>query len=49
MITTFLPKSSNTLAASKFSPYVAKVSKAMTVFVSQNTKKDFLKHLEGIF
>ena len=49
MITTFLPKSSNILGASKFSPYIAKVSKAMTVFVSQNSRKDFLKHLEGIF
>ena len=49
MITTFLPKSSNILSASKFSPYIAKVSKAMTVFVSQNSRKDFLKHLEGIF
>jgi membrane protein required for colicin V production len=49
MITTFLPKNSNVLAGSKFSPYIAKVSKTMTVFVSQNTKKDFLKHLEGLF
>ncbi|MCK5695438.1 MAG: CvpA family protein [Desulfobacula sp.] len=49
MITTFLPKSSNILETSKFSPYIAKVSKAMTVFISQNSKKDFLKHLEGIF
>ncbi len=49
MITTFLPKSSNVLAGSKFSPYIAKVSKAMTVFVSQNSKKDFLKQLEGLF
>jgi len=49
MITTFLPKSSNVLAGSQFSPYIAKVSKAMTVFVSQNSKKDFLKQLEGLF
>ncbi|MBU1341075.1 MAG: CvpA family protein [Proteobacteria bacterium] len=48
MITTFLPKSSNILADSKFSPYVAKISKAMTVFVSKNARSDFLKHLEGI-
>ncbi|MBC2704889.1 CvpA family protein [Desulfobacula sp.] len=48
MITTFLPKSSTILTDSKFSPYVAEVSKAMTVFVSQNTRKDFLKKLEGI-
>jgi len=48
MITTFLPKSSTILTDSKFSPYVAEVSKVMTVFVSQNTRKDFLKKLEGI-
>ncbi len=48
MITTFLPKNSNILEGSKFSPYVAKISKAMTVFVSQNARNDFLKHLEGI-
>jgi membrane protein required for colicin V production len=48
MITTFLPKSSSLLTDSKFSPYLAKVSKAMTVFVSKNTRNDFLKHLEGI-
>lgn len=49
MITTFLPKNSSILAESKFSPHVAKVSKAMTLFVSKNTRKDFLKQLEGIF
>ncbi|SDT83823.1 CvpA family protein [Desulfobacula phenolica] len=48
MITTFLPKDSSFLAGSKFSPYVAQVSKTMTVFLSQNTRKDFLKKLEGI-
>jgi len=48
MITTFLPKGSNILTGSKLSPHVAKVSKAMTVFVSKKTKGDFLKHLEGI-
>ena len=48
MLTTFLPKDSRLLTGSKFSPDVAKVSKAMTVFVSKNTRKDFLKQLEGI-
>jgi len=47
MMTTFLPKSS-VLTDSKFSPYVAKVSKVMTAFVSKNYRKDFLKQLEGI-
>ncbi|WP_299976584.1 CvpA family protein [Desulfobacula sp.] len=48
MVTIFFPKSSNIFSDSKFSPYIAKVSKAMTVFVSQKTKSDFLKQLEGI-
>lgn len=48
MITLFLPKSSIILKESKFSPYVAKVSKSMTVFVSQNTRKDFLKQMKRV-
>ena len=48
MIIIFFPKSSTVLAGSKFSPSVAKVSKAMTVFVSKNTRSDFLEQLEGI-
>lgn len=49
MITTFLPKNSNFLSKSQTSPYIAEVSKIMTVFVSKNSKRDFLKTLEGIF
>jgi len=48
MVTTFLPKSSSGLKDSKVSPYIAQISKAMTVFVSKNTRNDFLKQLEGI-
>lgn len=48
MMTTFLPKNTKILADSKLSPYVAAVSKSMTVFVSNNSRKDFLKQLEGI-
>lgn len=48
MVTTFLPKKSTFLNESKSSPYIAEVSKAMTIFVSKNTKKDLLKKLEGI-
>ena len=48
MITTFLPKSSSILADSKLSVHVAKISKAMTVFVSKNSRSDFFKQLEGI-
>lgn len=47
MITTFLPGSS-VLTGSKFSPYVASVSKAMTVVVSKNTRNDFLNQLEAV-
>lgn len=49
MVTTFLPKNSSFLNQSKSSPYIARVSKAMTVFVSQNSKKDFLKNLKDTF
>lgn len=48
MITSFLPKNSNILTGSKFSPYVADVSRAMIVFVSKNDRVNFLKQLEGI-
>jgi len=47
MITTFLP-GAGVLNGSKFSPYVAKVSKAMTVFVSKSSENDFSKHLKAI-
>ncbi len=49
MITTFLPKNTAFLRDSTFSPYIAETAKALTLFVSQNTKKDFLKRLEGFF
>ena len=48
MITHFVPKGSTMVGGSKLSPYVAKISKSMTLFVSKNTRKDFLKKLEGI-
>jgi membrane protein required for colicin V production len=48
IITSFFPKNPGFLATSKFSPYIAKVSEAMTVFVSKDTRKDFLKKLEKI-
>jgi membrane protein required for colicin V production len=49
MITSFLPKNSDLLTGSKLSPHVAKVSRAMTIFVSKNTRSDYLKKLEGVF
>jgi membrane protein required for colicin V production len=48
MITHFVPKGSTVIGGSKLSPYVAKISKSMTLFVSKNTRKDFVKKLEGI-
>ena len=48
MVTSFLPKNSNLLTTSKFSPYIAQVSEALTVFVSKNSRKDFLKKLEEL-
>ena len=48
MITSFSPKNPDFLTTSKLSPYIAKVSEAMTVFVSQDTRKDFLKKMEKI-
>ena len=48
MVTSFLPKNSDLLTTSKFSPYIAQVSEALTVFVSKNSRKDFLKKLEEL-
>jgi len=48
MITSFMPKNSNFLTTSKFSPYIAQVSETLTVFVSKNSRKDFLKKLEEL-
>jgi membrane protein required for colicin V production len=48
IITSFFPKNPGFLATSKFSPYIAKVSEVMTVFVSKDTRKDFLKKMEKI-
>jgi len=48
MVTSFLPKNSNFLTTSKFSPYIAQVSETLTVFVSKNSRKDFLKKLEEL-
>ncbi len=49
MITSFVPKGSGFLAESKLAVHVAKVSKMMTLFVSQNTSSDFKKKIEGFF
>ena len=48
MITSFSSKSPDFITTSKLSPYVAKVSEAMTVFVSKDNRKIFLKKLEQI-
>jgi membrane protein required for colicin V production len=48
IVTTFLPKNIDILSGSYFAPYVGKVSKVMTVFVSHNAKNDLFKKLEGL-
>jgi len=49
MITSFIPKGSDFLAESKLSGHVAQVSKTMTLFVSKNTRRDFINKIEGFF
>ena len=48
MIASFIPKDSNIIRGARLSPYVAQISRSMTLFVSKNTRKDFVKKLEGI-
>ena len=48
IITNFFPKNSKFLSNSKFSPYIAKVSKTLTVFVSENNRKDFFNNLDKL-
>jgi len=49
MITSFMPQNSTILTGSKFSPYVAKVSESLSIFVSRNARSEFLKHIKEIF
>lgn len=49
VITTFVSKNPAFLRGSQTAPYIAEVSKVMTVFVSENAKKELLKKLEGLF
>lgn len=46
--TQFIPENSKFMKDSKFSPYIAQVSRHMTVFISQHSRKDLLKKLEEI-
>lgn len=48
MATTFIPDSSAMFNQSKTAPYLARVADTLTVFVSQNVKHDFNRHLEGL-
>ena len=48
MMTSFFPENSKFLTTSKLSPYIAKVSEAMTVFISKNSRKDFLEKLDKL-
>jgi membrane protein required for colicin V production len=49
MITSFLPENANIIKGSKFSPHVAKVATSLSIFVSKNTRSDFLKQIKGFF
>lgn len=48
MITTFLPGNSTILENSIFAPYVAQISKGVTIFVSNNFRSDYLLELERV-
>ena len=48
IITTFLPQNAGFLKNSTLSPYLAQVSKVLTVFVSNNARSDYLKKLERL-
>lgn len=48
MITTFLPDHSAILSQSVFAPYVAEISRVITLFVSKNFRSDFLLELERV-
>ncbi|MCG8637123.1 MAG: CvpA family protein [Desulfobacterales bacterium] len=48
LTTTFVPASSSFLKDSRTAPYLARASDALTLFVSQNIKADFYRHLEGL-
>ncbi len=48
MATTFIPDSKTFFSGSKTAPYLAQVADAMTIFVSQNMKDQFNRHLEGL-
>lgn len=49
IVTTFIPKNSDFLKDSYVSPYLAQVSKTLTVLVSKNARTDYLKNLERLF
>ncbi len=48
MLTTFLPGNSTVLTNSRFSPPVAKVSEAVTLFINNNMKKELQTKLKRI-
>jgi membrane protein required for colicin V production len=48
ILTTFIPKNNKMVTQSTLSPYVAKVSAVMTLFISNNMSKGFMERLEGV-
>lgn len=49
ILTTFLPKNANFLKQSVLAPYLSQVSSALTVFISQKDKGNYMKNLEGLY
>ncbi len=48
ILTTFLPQNNTLITQSVLSPYVARVSSVMTLFISNNMSKGFMEKLEGM-
>lgn len=48
VMTSFVPKDINLIKGSRLSPHIAQISKSMTLFISKNARKDFVKKLEGL-
>ena len=48
ILTTFLPQNNTLITQSILSPYVARVSSVMTLFISNNMSKGFMEKLEGM-
>jgi len=48
ILTTFLPKNSTIMSQSILSPYIARVSSVMTLFISSNMSQGLMEKFEGM-